>query len=75
MPSLKHALTGGIYELQPDGLIKVTENGQVGLFQADGSYESGELTHADLHLLGWLGGKQTDPTANRHAQALIKNKK
>ena len=75
MPILKHALTGGVYELQADGLIKVTENDQIGFFHADGAYESGELTHADLHLLGWLGGKQTDPTANRHAQALIKKNK
>ena len=73
MPVMKHALTGGIYELQDDGLIKVTEDDVEGLFHADGRYESGELTHADLHLLGWLGGTQTDPGANRHAAAHIKN--
>jgi len=67
MPVLKHALTGGVYELQEDGLIKVTENNQVGYFFADGQYDSGELKHADLHLLGWLGGKQANPTSNRHA--------
>jgi len=74
MPVLKHALTGGVYELQDNGLIKVTENGREGFFHPDGRYESGELTHADLHLLGWLGGKQTDPSANRHAAAHLKNK-
>ena len=67
MPVLKHALTGGVYELQEDGLIKVTEDSKVGYFYADGRYDSGELKHADLHLLGWLGGKQTGPAANRHA--------
>ena len=67
-------LTGGIYELQEDGLIKVTENGMEGLFQFNGQYVSGELMHADMHLLGWLGGKQTDPAANRHAAAHLKNK-
>ena len=74
MPVMKHALTGGIYELQDDGLIKVTEDGKVGIFAPNGAYQSGELRHADLHLLGWLGGKQTDPSANRHAAALIKDK-
>lgn len=67
MPVLKHALTGGIYELQEDGSIKVTENDQVGYFFADGRHDSGELKHADLHMLGWLGGKQTGAEANRHA--------
>ena len=71
MPTLKHALTGGIYELQEDGMIKVTEDGREGYFHADGRHESGELTHADLHLLGWLGGKQTGAAANRHAAAHV----
>ncbi len=73
MPALKHALTGGVYELQEDGLIKVTENGLEGLFHPDGRHESGDLMHADLHLLGWLGGKQTGPSANRHAAGHVGN--
>ena len=71
MPILKHALTGGIYELLDNGLIKVNEDGKEGIFSARGIYQSGELKHADLHLLGWLGGKQTDPTVNRHAAGLV----
>jgi len=67
MPVMKHPLTGGIYSLQEDGLIEVSENGKVGLFDKDGRHQSGELRHADLHLLGWLGGTQTDASANRHA--------
>jgi hypothetical protein len=69
MPIMKHPLTGAIYSLQEDGLIEVDENGKTGLFHKDGRYESGELKHADLHLLGWLGGTQTPPAANRHAAA------
>lgn len=71
MPILKHALTGGIYELQEDGLIKVTEDGKEGIFSADGAYLVGDLKHADLHMLVWLGGKQSDPSANRHAAGLV----
>jgi hypothetical protein len=71
MPIIKHPLTGGIYSLQDDGLINVTEEGKEGIFSADGAYLSGELKHADIHLLGWLGGKQSDPSANRHAAGLL----
>ena len=67
MPIMKHALTGGIYELLEDGLIKVTEDEISGIFSADGAYQSGDLKHADIHMLGWLGGTQSDPAANRHA--------
>ena len=73
MAIMKHALTGGIYELLDDGSIKVTEGGKEGIFSAKGIYQSGELKHADLHLLGWLGGKQSDPSANRHAAGLVDN--
>ena len=71
MPVMKHPLTGAIYSLQEDGLIEVNENGKIGFFHKDGRYESGELKHADLHLLGWLGGTQTDAAANRHAAGLL----
>ncbi len=73
MPVMKHPLTHAIYSLMDDGLIEVNANGKIGYFHSDGSYERGELKHADLHLLGWLGGKQTDPAANRHAAAYIKD--
>ena len=74
MPVMKHPLTGGIYSLQDDGLIEVNENGKTGLFSKDGQYQSGELKHADLHLLGWLGGKRSDPSANRHAAGHVATK-
>ena len=54
MTMLKHPLTGAIYELQPNGLIKVDDHGTIGIFHADGRHESGELTQADLHILGWI---------------------
>jgi len=56
MPVLRHALTGGIYELQPDGAVRVDEQGRIGLFERDGRWRSGELRHADPHLIGWLAG-------------------
>ena len=56
MSRLRHPLTGGIYELQPDGLVRVEENGRSGLFRPDGRWHSGDLRHADPHLLVWIGG-------------------
>lgn len=71
MPVLKHPLTGATYTLLDDGLIRVDEGEHSGIFHPDGRHESGELSHADLHLLGWLGGKQTPATANRHAAGIL----
>ena len=73
MPVLKHPLTGGVYDLQENGLIKVSEKGKQGLFHPDGRYESGTLKHADMHLLGWLGGPQTTPVDNRHASGHVQD--
>jgi NAD(P)-dependent dehydrogenase (short-subunit alcohol dehydrogenase family) len=58
MPKLQHALTRGIYESLENGLVRVEERGLVGLFHRNGSYHSGELRHADPHLIGWVGGPQ-----------------
>ena len=66
MPVLKHALTGGVYELCDDGLVKVEENGKVGLFDAAGRWRSGELRHADPEMINWIGGP-TIADRGRHA--------
>lgn len=56
MPKLRHALTGGIYQLEEDGLVYVEEGGRSGRFHADGRWHSGDLRQADPHLILWLGG-------------------
>ena len=55
---LKHPLTGAIYTLQDDGLIRVEVDGRSGLFHPDGRYKSGDVRDADPHLIGWIGGPQ-----------------
>jgi hypothetical protein len=52
---LRHPLSGGTYRSQEDGLVRVEEDGRVGLFHPDGRWHSGELRDADLHLLLWVG--------------------
>jgi hypothetical protein len=58
MPALKHPLSGAIYTTQDDGLVEVDNNGLKGLFHFDGRHHSGELRHADPHMLLWLAGPQ-----------------
>ena len=60
MPRLKHPLTGGIYQNQEDGRIRVEEDGKVGVFNLDGSWHAGELRNADPHMIGWVGGPMAD---------------
>lgn len=55
----RHALTGAMYEARDDGRVYVEANdGAKGVFDARGTWISGELREADPHLCGWLGGVQ-----------------
>jgi hypothetical protein len=47
-----------MYTVLPDGLVKVENNGLVGVFDCDGKHHSGDLTYADPHMLVWLTGPQ-----------------
>jgi len=58
MPALKHPLSGAIYTVKDNGLVEVDNNGLKGLFHFDGRHHSGDLRHADPHMLMWLGGPQ-----------------
>ena len=58
MPALKHPISGAIYRVRDDGLVDVDNNGLCGVFYNDGRHHSGELTHADPHMLVWLAGPQ-----------------
>ena len=55
---LRHALTGAIYTLQDDGNVRIEQDGKTGLFEPDGGYLRGEITFADKHFIGWIGGPQ-----------------
>ena len=56
MPRLTHPLTGGVYELESEGRVRVEEDERVGWFDARGAWQRGELRHADAQLIGWLAG-------------------
>lgn len=60
MRTIRHPLSGALYDLETDGNIRVTtSDGRMGLFRADGSYLSGDVSSADPHLCGWIGGRDT----------------
>ncbi|MDA1076201.1 MAG: hypothetical protein O3A63_15800 [Proteobacteria bacterium] len=64
MPAMKHPMSGAIYTLRDDGLVDVDNNGLKGVFRFDGRYHSGDLRHADPHMLLWLAGPQLPADAD-----------
>lgn len=67
MRKFRHALQGATYELTDLGHIRVEKDGKEGYFTKEGVYLRGEITFADPHLCGWIGGPQLP---SRHAQAI-----
>ena len=53
-----HPFSGALYERDDvdHALVRVSLNGQWGLFRANGSWVAGELYNADPHLCGWIAG-------------------
>ena len=57
--ALAHPITGTVYEPDGNGLVKVTDKeGRVGFFTPTGRHVSGELRHADPHMIDWVGMPQ-----------------
>jgi len=59
---LRHAYSGYIYESTDDGQVKVSDpkTGRSGLFTPDAKWISGDLTYADHHMIGHIGGKTAE---------------
>ena len=73
MRSIRHPLSGALYDLEANGFIQVTaRDGKKGLFRADGTYISGDLCFADPHLCIWIGGRDL-PSRHREAR-LVRDK-
>jgi nitrite reductase/ring-hydroxylating ferredoxin subunit len=58
-----HPISGAMYEDLGEGRIRVHDEktGKEGVFRWDGVWLEGELTHADPHLLIYIGGPQLPP--------------
>ena len=71
MRTIKHPLSGALYDLTADGLIQVVNRtGDVGLFDKDGRWQSGALRQADPHLCVWIGGRELENRFQQAASAL-----
>ena len=56
MAVLTHPLSGAVYSLLEEGLVRVENNGLEGVFTHEGRHVSGDLTHVDMHMALWLAG-------------------
>ena len=65
MRTIRHPLSGAVYDLNDDGTITVALDGETGLFTKDGVWISGAVRTADPHVCGWIGGKEM---VSRHRQ-------
>jgi hypothetical protein len=73
MRALKHPLSGAIYDLEADSVVRVEKDGRAGRFRSDGTYLSGDIYSADPHLCQWIGGRAL-PSRHRSAGEAIKKK-
>ena len=72
MQSIRHPLSGALYDLEDTGAIRVTgRDDKTGFFRTDGTYIQGDVYFADPHLCGWIGGRDlavrdTRPSRNKN---------
>jgi hypothetical protein len=64
-----HPVRDEHYELIEDGLVRVSNKDStlVGVFTADGRWQSGNLKYADPHMVQWIGGLQATNTLSSAA--------
>jgi len=72
--AIRHPLSGALYDLQPDGMVRVEKDGRAGVFRSDGTWVSGDIYFADPHLCGWIGGRELANRA-RPRSALLTDRK
>jgi hypothetical protein len=57
--TIQHPLSGALYDLTAEGFVQVTtRSGQVGLFDRDGRWQSGDVFQVDPHLCVWIAGRE-----------------
>ncbi len=58
MLGIVHPFSKALYEQDGHGHIKVTKDGQSGIFALDGRHLEGEIRECDPQMCGWVGGPQ-----------------
>ncbi len=73
MRTIKHPLSGAVYDLEADGTVRVqAKDGSIGTFDKNGNWLDGDVKQADPHLCLWIGGKEL-PNRFQQAAAAIKD--
>ena len=70
MRTIKHPMSGALYDLLSDGSIQVSRNNVTGRFTQHGVWLDGELRQADPHLCLWIAGPQLPNRFQQAAEAL-----
>jgi hypothetical protein len=70
MRTIKHPLSGALYDLTADGRIEVTKDGRRGVFTSAGVWVEGDIRQADPHLCLWVAGRQLPNRFQQAAQAM-----
>ena len=70
MRSIRHPLSGALYDLQTDGTVRVEKDGRSGTFRADGTYLSGDIYAADPQMCVWIGGRELGSRARPRSAPL-----
>lgn len=58
MRGIVHPFSKALYEQDGNGNIKVSIDGQWGIFTTGGRHLDGEIRECDPQLCGWVGGPQ-----------------
>ena len=69
MRSMKHPMTGVVYELDGHGNVRLTDGDRTGIFDRHGRWLSGDKIIADPQLCLWVGA------GPRHAVDLSSNRR
>lgn len=70
MRTIRHPLSGALYDLTAQGTILVTRDGRSGEFTDKGRWLGGDLRHADPHLCLWIAGRQLPNRFQQAAEAV-----
>ena len=70
MRTIKHPMSGALYDLTDDGTIEVSKNGATGRFTSHGVWLGGDIKQADPHLCLWIAGKQLPNRFQQAAEAV-----
>jgi hypothetical protein len=73
MRTIRHPLSGAVYDLTERGTVLVSKDGRTGEFTDQGVWLDGEIRQADPHLCLWIGGRQLTNRFQQAADALTED--